>query len=149
MYRIEDNNGHVLFAENLKSRNGIYAGMDIFITLKTEQHRRHIGRVNFETKCFYIKRTTAQTYQNCYGINYHILTTANKFDTLVIFETDTNRIYKVQTNFILNEGQLLLNKTGFEKQVFITREWLEYYELKFPEGKQNAINDYEITQLTL
>jgi len=139
MFRNVDESGNILFAENALR----YNGLDIFITPAGERHRRFIGRVNFDSRMFYVWRDSSlhvlKNY-NAYGFNCHVLSTAKKFDRVAVIETDTQRVYCVETQFILKEGQFILNQfQGLKKQIFITREWLSHYEITRVEFKQQIL----------
>jgi hypothetical protein len=144
MYRSEDGYGVILFAEKCMRYNGI----DIFITLPTEQHRHAIGRVNYDTNTLYILRDSTKHVlksHNAYGINHYVLKIAKSFDKVVIIETDTDSVYRVEKRFLLSEGQFLVDsQKGLRKQLFITREWLQYYAIKTQDGKIIARSEYRI-----
>jgi hypothetical protein len=137
MFRFKDQSEVVLFSDYIPR----YNGMDIFITLPNEKHRRQIGRVNFENRILYIQRDSVkESYKNSYGINLYVLSNGKKFDKVTIIEIDTNKIYCVETQFILKEGLFLIpSQEGVKKQIFITREWLSYYEVKPGEYKNLLI----------
>jgi hypothetical protein len=143
MYRIEDEYGVVLFTETCLR----YKGIDVFVLLPNEQHRRSVGRVNYETETLYINRNTNEVLKNynAYGINFHLLNTAKKFDKVVLFENDTGKIYRAQNKFILSEGRFLLpNQQGLKKQIFITQEWLSHYEITREDAKIILRSEYRI-----
>jgi len=142
MFRKTDETGTVVFADYIPR----YSGMDIFITLPNEKHRRHIARINFENKTLYIKRDSQSHVlksANAYGFNHFVLSTGQKFERMVLIETDTNKVYSVQTKYILDEGQFLhFKKNGLEKQIFVTREWLSYYQVTNKQEVSLLINGY-------
>jgi len=144
MYRAEDGYGVILFAEQCLRYNGI----DIFITLPTEQHRHFVGRVNYDTSTLYLLRDSSKHVlksHNAYGFNHYLLKVAKAFDKVVIIETDTDCVYKVDKRFLLSEGQFLLDsQKGLRKQLFITRDWLQYYAIKAEDGKIIARSEYNI-----
>jgi hypothetical protein len=129
MTRLVDSSGNVLLIENVMR----YDGVDIFIRLANESHRRLIGRVNFKTRILHVERDSAKHVllkANAYGFNYYILNNAKKFDTVALHETDTGAVFKMGVRFMLNEGDFLFFKEqGFEKQIFLTREWIDHYKV--------------------
>lgn len=138
MFRVTDDSGTVIFEDYIPRYNGI----DIFITPPNEQHRRRIARVDFENKILFIERDsrihTLKT-ANAYGLNHFVLSNGKKFTRVAIIEIDTGKIYLVETQFILKEGEFLIKKDGLQKQIFITREWISHYEVKEGEFKQSLI----------
>jgi hypothetical protein len=74
-----------------------------------------------------------------------VLNVAQRFDFVVLHELDTGKVYKMERNFMLNEGQFLFFKQqGFEKQIFLTREWIAHYEVTTEAGRRYLRQEYTI-----
>ena len=144
MQRIVDSNENVLLIEKVLRYNGI----DIFIRLREEQHRRMIGRVNFDTRTLHVERDSTKHLlkkANAYGFNYYILKNAQRFDKVVLHETDTGDAFRMEVKFMLSEGEFLFFKEqGFEKQIFLTREWIGHYKAPTPSAAESLRREYKL-----
>lgn len=80
---------------------------------------------------------------NAYGINHYILSEGTTFEDVVIHEEETSNIYMVNKKFLLSSAFFLhFKEQGFERQIFINRDWLLHYEVTNDVKKQNLYNIY-------
>lgn len=130
MKLVKDKQDNVLILENCLE------GCNLFIRLAKERHRRLIGRINKTTRRMHIERDPYKhllNKANSYGFNHHVLEHGQTFDHVVIHELQTKKIFKIPRLDMLEEGQFLFFKEqGFEKQIFLKREWIERYEITQP-----------------
>ena len=101
---------------------------------KNKGVRKLVGVINFKERYIRMNRlSTKHLLQKAdsYGFNWHVLSQARKFDTVMLC-TDEG-VYKIPVQDIINRGQFLFFKEqGFEKQIFLTRQIInEYSERKF------------------
>lgn len=131
MRTIEYNDVKLLIESRYDQSNNKY--LDLYVLLPKEKHRREVGRISISDRQFHIKRHSQKHIlraNNAYGMNYQILSEGVLFDTVVIHEEDTGKIFKMDKMFILKDGQFLqFKQQGFERQIFVTKEWLSYYEV--------------------
>jgi len=105
----------------------------LLLKLKTETHTRKVGIISPALKTITCERTLEKhlhILSDSYGFNYHILSNAKLFNAVVLIEkeewTGLVKIYNIKVADILNSGSFLhFNNAGFEKQIFITREWMK------------------------
>lgn len=150
MKLMQDENGNVLLVEQTRVRQqgGSVLLLDLFIRVANEKHRRHIGRINTETRRFHVERNEDMHLlkkANAYGFNHYILKSATTFDNVVLHETCSRCVYVMERKHMLNEGQFLFFKQqGYEKQIFLTREWIAHYEKQSENVKQLLRNEYKL-----
>jgi len=137
MKLIKDNAGNVMLLENCRD------GFNLFIRLSTERHRRLVGRVNSKNRRIHIDRDPAKhllNKANAYGFNHHILSNAKTFDSIIMHEAGTGKLYQMDRNEMLSAGDFLFFKQqGFEKQIFLKREWIAQYQIIQPEKIKQMI----------
>lgn len=139
----KDEKENVLIIEENRSKN-----LNLYIKLENERHRRHIGLINIKSRIMHVERNSTQHIlkkANAYGFNHYILSKGQKFDKVALHEIDTGKIYLIDKNYLLKEGQFLFFKQqGFEKQLFLTKEWLDYYEVSCEKEKKLLLGEYKI-----
>lgn len=101
----------------------------LFLKLNTEKNKRLLGQI-MPARVFKVVRDRERHLflkNRSYGFNYHILSNAKKFDTILL--SDQFEVWKIPITFILENGQFLFFKQqGFEKQIFITLEQLKQFK---------------------
>ena len=139
----KDESDNVLIIEENRSKN-----LNLYIRLEQERHRRHIGMIDVKARIFHVERNSSQHLlkkANAYGFNHYILSKGQTFDKVALHEVDTGKIYLIDKIYLLKEGQFLFFKQqGFERQLFLTREWLDYYEVKDQKEKKVLLGQYKI-----
>jgi len=137
MKLIKDNAGNVLLLESCRH------GFALFIRLREEHHRRLVGKVVIKTRRMHLDRDPDLHLLNkadAYGFNFHVLNTAKTFDTIILHETGTGKVYQLDRNeMIANAKYLFFKEQGFEKQIFLSRDWIAQYEITQPEKKKALI----------
>lgn len=129
---------NVLLVEN--SRFGI----NLFIRLEAEKHRRHIGTIDELNQLMFVEREALKhkmKVNNGYGFNHYILSNTKKFKDVAVIEypdaTEQCNIYVIPVEVILSNGDFLFfKKQGFEKQIFISKDFMKQYKV----DEQNKIN---------
>lgn len=148
MNTLNDSQGNCILIE--KGSSG-FKGFDIYMRLTTERHRRHIGRISNEHRTMLTERISTKhilTKANAYGFNYHILSNAKKFDKILLYEADLHHLYMLEIKYMLSEGSFLFFKQqGFEKQIFLTREWISHYQIHKPEDKTMWLKRFQISNI--
>lgn len=122
---------NVLLVENSK------LGINLYIRLEAEKHRRHIGTIDKENQIMFVERESLKhtmKVNNGYGFNHYILSNTKKFKDIAVIEypdaTEQTNIYLIPVEVILSNGDFLFfKKQGFEKQIFITKELLKQYKV--------------------
>jgi len=103
----------------------------IFLKLKQENYRRHIGTITKSTRTFVICRNRLKHLHrksNSYGFNYHIIKHAKLFDTISLSDEYSN--WKIPKQFIIDSGKnLYFAKRGFELQRFCSLEDIEPFKI--------------------
>lgn len=131
MKTINDEQGNCIIIERVLRKEHL---INMYIRLSTEKHRRKVGLINKKTYTMHVERSREihlLNKMNAYGFNYHILNEAQTFDYVAIHEKETGKIYMPERKYMVKEGQFLFFKQqGFEKQIFLTLEWLKHYEVK-------------------
>jgi len=139
-----DKFGNKLIVERSKVYSQIY--IDLYLKLPNEKHRRHIATINTNSMQMHLHRSRDKhlLYKaNAYGINHYILSEGTTFEDVVIHEEETSKIYMVNKKFLLSSAFFLhFKEQGFERQIFINREWLQHYEVTNDVKKQNLYNVY-------
>lgn len=131
MIKQDDGNGNSLIIEsrNKNEKNLI----DIYLKLKSERHRRHVGTVVEKTRRFHVERSEdvhLLIKGNAYGFNHYILKEAKKFDTVVIHEKNSKNIYEIERTELLQRGRFMFFKQqGFELQIFLNREVMKNFQV--------------------
>ena len=117
------------------NRSNVYSQryIDLYLKLINEKYRRHIGSINVNNAQLHIHRSKKKhllNKANAYGFNYYVLSEGTTFEDVVSHEEETEKIFKVNKKFLLSSAFFLhFKEQGFERQVFISREWLEHYEV--------------------
>lgn len=139
-----DKLGNRLIIERAKFHSQQY--IDLYLKLPAEKYRRSIGRISVTNAQLHLHRSRNKhllNKANAYGINHYILAEGTTFDDVVIHEEETSKIFMVNKKFILSSGMFLhFKEQGFERQIFITREWLEHYEVTNEIKKENLFKIY-------
>jgi len=145
MIQMRDESGNVLMVENVPHHKNF---LDLFIRLESERHKRHIGRINKQTRTMHIERSEDMHIlkkANAYGFNHYILKSAQTFDFIALHEDKGKRVYKIDREWMLRDGQFLFFKQqGFERQIFLTKEWLEHYEVTDKQLKEKLSAEYRL-----
>jgi len=123
----QDEVGNKIIVELYKEHSAIY------IKLASESVKRLIGNVLFKERTLFIERNSAKHLMrkgNAYGFNHYILANAKQFDFVIMYEEDTKQYYRIEREYMLKEGKFMFFKQqGFEKQIFLTKEWIEFYHV--------------------
>lgn len=122
---------NVLLIEN--SRFGI----NLFIRLEAEKHRRYIGTIDELNQTMFVERESLKhtmKVNNGYGFNHYILANTKKFKNVAVIEypdaSEEFNAYVIPVDVILSKGDFLFfKKQGFEKQIFITKDLLNQYKV--------------------
>lgn len=126
-----DKFGNRLIIERSKVHSQQY--IDLYLKLPTEKYRRGIGTINVNNAQLHLHRSNKKHIlhkANAYGFNHYILSEGTTFEDVVIHEEETSKIFMVNKKFILSSGMFLhFKEQGFERQLFISREWLAHYEV--------------------
>lgn len=142
MRMIADQGGNVILIENSKTYNGD-ALLNVYLRLKDEKHRKRIGKINTVTRCFHVELSEDMHMlkkANAYGFNHYLLLNASTFDSVVLHIGKC--IYKIDRRHILNEGQFLINnQQGYEKEIYLTQEWIDHYEITVEAHKYNLLRE--------
>jgi hypothetical protein len=139
-----DKFGNKLIVERSKVHSQIY--IDLYLKLPAENYRRSIARINTNALQMHLHRSKDKhllNKANAYGINHYILSEGTTFEDVVIHEEETSKIFMVNKKFLLSSALFLHFKSqGFERQIFINRDWLLHYEVTNEIKKQNLFNIY-------
>jgi hypothetical protein len=139
-----DKFGNRLIIERTKFHSQLY--IDLYLKLPAEKYRRSIGRISVTNNQLHLHRSRNKhllNKANAYGFNHYILSEGTTFEDVVIHEEETSRIYMVSKKFMLSSGMFLhFKEQGFERQIFLTREWLEHYEVTNEVKKENLYKIY-------
>ena len=104
----------------------------ISLILAKDNKPRRIGVVLLATRVLYINRNREKHLfraNNSYGFNEHILRTGKTFDRIQFSDGQITAIVPVA--FILQNGSYLHFQTqGYERQLFVTIEQLQQFEIK-------------------
>lgn len=148
MIKRQDGSGNLLIIEKTNPQNGVQL-IDLYIRLAKESHRRHIGRINPSTRRLHVERSEDMHIlkkANAYGFNHHVLKEAQTFDEVILHENGGRRIYRMERKYMLNDGDFLFFKhQGFERQIFLSKEWIEHYEVHADSLKKSLAAEYRIT----
>jgi len=131
--------------------------IDLYLKLPTERFKRAIGTINTNNAQLHLHRSKNKhllNKANSYGINHYILAEGTTFEDVVIHEEETSKIFMVNKKFLLSSGIFLhFKEQGFERQIFINRDWLLHYEVtneikkeKPKEKIEKLQNGYELAK---
>lgn len=102
---------------------------NVFLKLGQKKQRR-IGFIDRKKKTFVVTRNREKhLYRktNSYGFNYHIISKAKTFDTILL--KDEYGEYEFPVSKLLEHGKTVLHfaQQGFELQIFLPLEIIEMY----------------------
>ena len=138
MFRAIDDIGNVVFAENIRNRSAEVVGIDIYITHHDERYRRHIGRVVYSERSICLRKKSGT---DKFSFNNYIMSNATKFDKVVVHETDTDKLWVIPLQKLLNLG-IADNRNGYEKRIFVSKDLMQDYIVE--ENKEELIKRYEL-----
>ena len=126
---VSDGNGNEIRISTLNNEKRIE------LKLKGEDRRRKIGVINTQSQTMVCTRTKEKHLHilaDAYGFNHYVLSTATTFKDIILIEKRVaeGRIltYRIKVADILEFGFYMEFKNeGFEKQIFIKREWMKKY----------------------
>jgi len=118
---IQDDSGNKIVVE----------GDNLYLCLKEDNRKRHIGVLNKAAKVLSMKRDRKRHLHyksNSYGFNYQVLSQGTKFNKILI--RDNVESFLVPLEFLLEKGRFLYFKQqGFERQIFITLDELKEHKI--------------------
>lgn len=104
---------------------------NIYIKFNNELKGRLVGVLNREKRWLFVRRDREKHLlkkANCYGFNYHILSTARLFDKVRL--SDNYGTYNIPIQEILSKGSFLhFKKQGFEVQIFMNIQDIKKYRI--------------------
>lgn len=137
-----DELGNVFLIEN--SRFGI----NLYIRLKEDKHRMHKGTIDELNQMMFIEVEEKEN-KVAYPLNHFILTNGKKFKEIAIIEYSKDcdnynqyNIYLISLADILSNAKHYGVKGGFEKQIYIEKEFMEKFKLH-PEEKITLMKQYK------
>lgn len=139
-----DKLGNRIIIERSKFHSQQY--IELYIKLPSEKFRRSIGLIYVNDAQLHLHRSKNKHLlikANSYGINHYVLSNGTTFEDVVIHEEETSKIFMVNKKFLLSSGIFLhFKEQGFERQIFINREWLEHYEVTNEIKKENLFKAF-------
>lgn len=103
----------------------------LFLKLKSEGFRRHIGTITKSTKTLRITRDRSRHLHymsNSYGFNHHVLSEGTLFNKISL--SDQHENWKIPKEYILENGKFLFFKgQGFERQIFLSLEEITQFKI--------------------
>ena len=123
---LQDNDGNALIVRDCTPHQ-----IKLSLQLSKEKRERTIGEINPELKILYLKRKRDRHLHyksNSYGFNYHVLSTGQRFNDIVII--DEFGTFKIPKSHLIEKSKFLFFKQkGFERQIFLPLDEMNKFKI--------------------
>lgn len=111
----------------------LYGNWKVYVHLHNEKYPRLIGQIDTENRIMYIERDYNKHYHRemmAYGFNYTVIEKIADLKKILMLEDCGGRqtLYLIPIQFIKDNSKVKnFQKSGFEIQYFLRREYLERF----------------------